>query len=330
MDENGSAIVQERLNPFSSKDHWRKDKWMAKLNHLRLIQFRAAYNLPVHAAVENGIFARHGLEVEVAYTPGSDFLIAALQDGKFEVGHPAADDVVAAVESKTGCDLFLFMGLHSGLLSLVAAPGYGDVQSLRGQTLGVDSRHTGFVFLLEKFLRSRGFSSQDYHLVEIGGWEFRYRALLENKIAATLLTSPYIEDAIDSGCHLLARDKEIQPVYQATCGATSRAWAREHQALLVSYLKAYLEATRWCFDAANGDGCLRLLKQHMGIDEKRAAIALARLLDPQHGLSPKAALNISGLAAVLELRAEMGRLGAPVPPVDRYIDLSYYRKAVGT
>jgi ABC-type nitrate/sulfonate/bicarbonate transport system substrate-binding protein len=300
---------------------------MADLHYLRLIQFRAAYNLPVHAAVENGIFARHGVEVEVAYTPGSDFLIAALQDGKFEIGHPAADDVVAAVERKADCDLFLFMGLHSGLLSLVAAPEYPSVESLRGQTLGVDSRHTGFVFLLEKFLRSAGFSSQDYSLIEIGGWEFRYRALLEKKIAATLLTSPYIEDAVDSGCHLLARDREIQPIYQATCGAASRAWARNHEALLVSYLKAYLVATRWCFDPANHEACLRLLKQHMALDEKRGAIALASILDPRHGLYPDAALNIPGVAAALELRAEMGFLTVPPPAVDKYIDPSYYRKA---
>jgi ABC-type nitrate/sulfonate/bicarbonate transport system substrate-binding protein len=303
---------------------------MANLNHLRLIQFRAAYNLPVQAAVENGIFARHGLEVEAAYTPGSDFLIAALEGGKFEIGHPAADDVVAAVEGKADCDLFLFMGLHSGLLSLVAGPEYGDVETLREQTLGVDSRNTGFVFLLEKFLRSRGFSPEDYRLAEIGGWEFRYRALLEKKIAATLLTSPYTEDAVESGCHLLARDREIQPVYQATCGAARRAWARDQEALLVSYLKAYLEATRWCFDPANRDGCLRLLRKHMGLDEKRSAIALAAILDRQHGLYSDAALNIPGLTAVLELRAEMGRLAAPLPAVDRYIDLSYYRKAVAT
>jgi ABC-type nitrate/sulfonate/bicarbonate transport system substrate-binding protein len=298
--------------------------------NLRLIQFRAAYNLPVHAAVENGIFARHSLEVEVAYTPGSDFLIAALQDGKFEIGHPAADDVVAAREAKADSDIFIFMGLHSGLLSLVAAPQYPRIQSLRGQTLGVDSRHTGFVFLLEKFLRSRGFSPQDYSLVEIGGWEFRYRALLEKKIAATLLTSPYIEDAVESGCHLLARDWEIQPVYQATCGAASRAWASDHEALLVSYLKAYVEATRWCFDFANRDSCLRLLKQHMGLEEKRGAIALASILDARHGLYPDAALNIPGLAAVIELRAEMGRLATPLPVVEKYIDLSYYKKAVAT
>src|SRR5215475_8978301 len=301
---------------------------MAALSHLRLIQFRAAYNLPVHVAGEHGIFAKQGLEVEVTYTPGSDFLIGALQDAKFEIGHPAADDVVAAVETKAGCDLFLFMGLHSGLLSLVAAPGYADLQNLRGQTLGVDSRNTGFVFLLEKFLRSRDFSPEDYSLVEIGGWEFRHRELLEKKIAATLLTSPYTEDAVDSGCHLLARDWEIQPVYQATCGAASRRWARDHEKLLVQYLKAYLEATRWCFDSANRDVCLRLLNQHMGLDDKRGAITMERLLDPRHGLYPDVALNVPGVAAALDLRAEMGRLTTPLPAVDRYIDLSYYREAL--
>jgi hypothetical protein len=30
----------------------------------------------------------------------------------------------------------------------------------------------------------------------------------------------------------------------------------------------------------------------------------------------------------LELRAEMGFIGRPLPPVDKYVDLSYYREAV--
>ena len=33
---------------------------MANVTRLRLIQFRAGYNLPVHAGPEKGIFERHG------------------------------------------------------------------------------------------------------------------------------------------------------------------------------------------------------------------------------------------------------------------------------
>jgi ABC-type nitrate/sulfonate/bicarbonate transport system substrate-binding protein len=307
---------------------------MAPLDHLRLLQFRAGYNLPVHAAVEHGIFATHDLEVEVAYTPGSDYLIEALQTGKCEIAHPAADDLVAAVESKSHennpeVDLFLFMGLHSGLLSLIAAPEYPDVESLRGKLLGVDSRRTGFVLLLEKFLRSKGFGLADYRLVEIGGWEFRYRALLDKQIAATLLTSPFVSDALASGCRLLAHGDDILPVYQATCGAARKAWARDHGEILVRYIRAYLAATRWCFNPSNRRACWDLLKKYSGLDEKRAENTLATLLDPDRGLYPDAELKIPGLTAVLALRAEMGHLQPPLPPAEKYIDLSYYQRAVG-
>ena len=41
---------------------------MANVTRLRLIQFRAGYNLPVHAGREKGIFEWHGLDIEIAYT----------------------------------------------------------------------------------------------------------------------------------------------------------------------------------------------------------------------------------------------------------------------
>jgi hypothetical protein len=55
---------------------------------------------------------------------------------------------------------------------------------------------------------------------------------------------------------------------------------------------------------------------------------LGALLDPAHGLYRKAALNISGVAAALDLRADLGYLARPVPPMERFIDLSYYHEAL--
>src|SRR5690606_40174888 len=52
---------------------------------LKLIQFRAAYNLPVHAGIETGIFARHGLALETAYTPGSLYISRALKEGEYDI-----------------------------------------------------------------------------------------------------------------------------------------------------------------------------------------------------------------------------------------------------
>jgi ABC-type nitrate/sulfonate/bicarbonate transport system substrate-binding protein len=286
---------------------------MGSLRRLRLIQFKAGYNLPVHVGREKGIFERHGLEIDFAYTPGSLYLAETLRKGEFEIGHTGADDVIADVEDYGGAPsgLFLFMGLHSGLLSLVGAPGMNTVESLRGETLAVDARASGFVFILEKLLRSEGFTRAEYDFVEVGGWEKRYEGLLERKFAATLLTPPFVGNALERGCHLLARGDQIVPCYQATGGAAKRSWATKHRNLLVSYIRAHIEATRWCFKPKNRSQSIELLGKHNGIQGQAAENTLDALLDPGYGTYPKAELNLSGLEAVLELRGGDGFSQSP-------------------
>jgi ABC-type nitrate/sulfonate/bicarbonate transport system substrate-binding protein len=305
---------------------------MANVTRLRLIQFRAGYNLPVHAGREKGIFERHGLDIEIVYTPGSLYLSEALRKGEFEIGHTGADDIVADVEDFGGgpSGLFIFMGLHSGLLSIVGAPGMTAVESLRGKELAVDARASGFVFILEKLLRSKGFGPEDYRFVEIGGVDKRYHALVEGKVAGTLLLPPFVGNAVTCGCHVLARGDQIISCYQGTVGAAKRSWAENNRELLISYIRAYVEATQWCFDTNNRASCLELLATHNGIEGKAAEETLDALLDSDYGMYPKADLNLPGLRAVIELRAEMGYLKQPLPLEQKYIDLSYYNGAVET
>ena len=61
---------------------------MAGVTKLKLIQFSAGYNLPVHADREQGIFARHGLDIEITYTPGSLYISDALRKGSSKSGIP--------------------------------------------------------------------------------------------------------------------------------------------------------------------------------------------------------------------------------------------------
>jgi ABC-type nitrate/sulfonate/bicarbonate transport system substrate-binding protein len=294
---------------------------------LKLIQFRAAYNVPVHVGMETGIFARHGLALETSYTPGSLYISQALREGQYDIGHTGADDVIAAVEND-GSDLFIFMGLHSGLFALVGAPDCTSVEALLGRSIGVDAKTSGFVFVLERMLHVRGFVRSNYQLIEIGGWESRYRALLGGKIAATLLTEPFVLNALEAGCHLLARDFEMIASYQGTCGVASRGWAKENPDRLVRYIRAYAEATRWCFERPNRRACLDILARYNEIEGTAAEYTLEALLHPKHGLYPNAVVNRAGVTAALELRAELGYLPHPIPSLEKYVDLSYHQKAL--
>ena len=297
---------------------------------LRLLQFRAAYNLPVHAGIEAGIFSRHGLALELSYTRGSLYTSQALKERRCDIAHTGADDIIADVESDAGSDLFMFMGLHSGLFSLVGAPDCPSIAALAGRIIGVDAKASGFALVLEGTLRSRGFVEEDYRPMEVGGWEHRYAALTEGRISATLLTQPFIRTALAAGCHLLARDFEMIPTYQGTCGAASRRWAAQHSDQLTNYIRAYAQATRWCFEPGNRRSCLDMLARYNDVDGEAAEDTLNELLDPARGLYPDAGLNLAGVSAAVELRADLNYLARPVPAPEKYTDLSYYRKAVSS
>jgi hypothetical protein len=89
-----------------------------------------------------------------------------------------------------------------------------------------------------------------------------------------------------------------------------------------------VEATQWCFARPNRQACLDILARRNDIHGRAAGFTLDALLDPEHGLYPKAALNLSGVTAALALRAELGYLARPILLVEKYVDLAYYNKAV--
>src|SRR3954452_6212396 len=134
--------------------------------------FRAAYNLPVTLGMERGVFARHGLDIDLAYTRGSLMTTESLLSGEREVGVLAADDVVYEVERR-GADLFIFLGLNGGILRLMARPGISDARQLVGGKLGVDDPASGFALVAHKLLRGMGLSQADYQTVACGGAEAR-------------------------------------------------------------------------------------------------------------------------------------------------------------
>src|SRR3954463_13884919 len=92
--------------------------------------FRAAYNLPVTLGMERGVFARHGLDIDLAYTRGSLMTTESLLSGERQVGVLAADDVVYEVERR-GADLFIFLGLNGGILRVIGRAGKSDARHLR-------------------------------------------------------------------------------------------------------------------------------------------------------------------------------------------------------
>ena len=65
-----------------------------------------------------------------------------------------------------------------------------------------------------------------------------------------------------------------------------------------------------------------------GLSEEVAAKRLAQEMNPATATVPKAAIDVKGIEVVVQLRAEAGLLKIPLPPAEKYYDMTYYNRAV--
>lgn len=287
------------------------------MRRLKVILFRAAYNLPVTAGIARGVFARHGLELDITYTRGSQMVTQSLLGGACDLGVLAADDVVYEVETHAA-DLGIFMGLHGGILQLIARPGITSARDLKGARLGVDDPASGFALVAHRILRRMGLAPSDYATLAMGGHEPRARALGEGKIDLALSTPPFSLELLERGFTLLARAHEHVPRYQASCGVATRAWARANSAALRAYVDAYRESLAWTLDPVNRAAGIDRLANEFGLAPPIAAATFDALADRDDGLYPDARIDLQGIGTVLALREEAGLLRPPLPDPAKY------------
>jgi ABC-type nitrate/sulfonate/bicarbonate transport system substrate-binding protein len=154
--------------------------------------FPGVQNLPLFAGHAKGFFAKHGLKIELQFTPNSQALRDGLAAGDFEIAHAAVDNAVAMVET-AGVDVVVVMGGSSGLNELFAQPGIRAVADLRGKTVIVDAPDTAYALQLQKILLTHGLvAGRDYTVKPVGGTFQRVAAMRENQeYAASMLNPPF-------------------------------------------------------------------------------------------------------------------------------------------
>ena len=296
---------------------------------LRVNVFPTAKMLPFLLGNERGTFAKRDIKVELQFTENSTTQRAALAGGTADIVHSAVDNAVAMVET-AGNDVVIVMGGDSGSNEFIVRPELNRFDDVRGHTLVVDATNTAFALQAKKILLQHGLKEGvDYRIKAIGRGAQRIEAMAADKEnAAAIMNPPFSVQAVQMGMKSLGRTVDLLGPYQAAGVFVMRQWGRENAQLLERYLASYVEALRGVFDPANRADCIRLLMAQLKLSREEAEATFALLLDPKIGYVRDAKLDLEGFKATLALRAEMENKSAVVPASDKYLDLSYYRRAM--
>ena len=295
---------------------------------VRVNSFPNAKALPLHAGVAQGIFAKHGLALQLSFTENSTKQREGLAAGEFDLVHSAVDNAVAMVETAKK-DVVIVTGGDSGMNEFFVQAYVRSFADLRGRKLVVDAPNTAYAIQAKKILLKHGLKDgTDYTVVPVGRGELRLKAMAENSdYAAAILNLPFTIQAEQLGMKSLGNTVDILGPYQANGAYALRAWVGSHGALLERYIAAYVESLRWVRRLENQAACVAILMDKLKIDRDVAERTYRLLVDPVRGFTPDAAFDTEGFRNLLALRAEIEGGSAPQP--EKYLDLSYYRRAIG-
>jgi NitT/TauT family transport system substrate-binding protein len=295
---------------------------------VRLNTFPNAKALPFHAGIEKGIFARHGVALELSFTENSASQRAGLAAGRFDVAHAAVDNAVAMVDAAKK-DVVIVTGGDSGMNEFFVQAYIGSFADLRGRTLVVDAPNTAYAIQAKKILLKHGLAEGvDYRVVPVGRGGLRLKAMAGNRdYAAAILNLPFTIQAEQLGMKSLGNTVDMLGPYQANGAFALRAWTRSNGPLLERFIAAYIESLRWVRRPENRAACVTILMDKLAIPRDVAERSYAVLVDPVRGFTPDAAFDMEGFRNLLALRAEIeGKGGAR--SAESYLELSYYRRAL--
>ena len=315
-------VFAAMLVAFLPGPHMRADEL------LRVNVFPGPQHLALYVAKEKGLFAKRGLNVEISFTPNAKAQRDGLADGSIDIAQAAVDNAVAMVEVGKK-DVIIVAGGGNGMLNLFVRPEIKSYDDIRGKAVVVDSPDTAYAFVLYKMLALKGLKKADYGVFQGGDCMRRFNGIRNDpNNVAVLLNFP---------CNVLA-DREGYPnwgsaaealgAYQADGIWVMRDWARTHSDILVKYIEAIVEGLRWASKPENKAETAAIVGKVLKVAPDVAEKSVEGAVGPKGGLDKDARVNMAGFRNLLSLRSEM--TGGPELKPEKYLDLSYYDRALAT
>src|SRR5918995_5639165 len=195
-------------------------------------------------AQQEGLFKKHGVDVELIHIPSSSRGIQAILAG--EIAFSFMDGVNAAQANLKGANLALVAGAtNRQVFSLMAKPEFKRIADLKGKKIGItrvgSSTHTSALFALA----SAGLRTNDYQLLPLLEVPNIYTALAAGQIDAGVMSPPTNARAKRSGGFIeLMNVAKEGPEFVSVAVGTSRSYIKANEDFVRRVVRAYAEGVQ--------------------------------------------------------------------------------------
>jgi ABC-type nitrate/sulfonate/bicarbonate transport system substrate-binding protein len=215
----------------------------APVAHLRVpYSAIAGSTLVLPLARDAGLFAQHGLDVEVVSIPGSTVVVQSMLAGEIPISAVSSAAVVEA--DLAGADIPIIAGIVNRVVNvLYTVPAVQTAADLRGHRIGVPRLGDSSDFLTRYALRQQGLDPErDVSILQVGNNAEIVTAMQNGVIDGGIIGSPITIQARHLGYHQIL-DLGAQGIpYQHTTVNVVGSFLRSDEDVVRRFLQAYVEA----------------------------------------------------------------------------------------
>src|SRR5919106_3877549 len=216
-------------------------------------------------AKDEGIFRKHGLDVELIFLRGGQVAIQALTGGD----PPIVTIGNVIIANLQGHDIVLVGSVENSYdQSVFARPGTASrVEQLKGKRFGISgfgsATHNAALILFKKFYLE---PNKDVVFVPTGTGPERLAAMSSAKIDATFFNPSEVPQALKAGFVEIIQMADIGFEVQGSGLATSRSYIKANREVVEAALKAYVEGIHYVF--TNKASTVKSLTRYMRTDDQ--------------------------------------------------------------
>ncbi len=236
-------------------------------------KLRVAYTViaPTQATIwtakDLGLFAKHGLDVDLVLLVGAPLAVAALVGGETPIVHAGASAVVASNLQGSGAVL-VAGGANRFPYVLFVTDEIKRVEDLRGKKFGVSriggADSAAAVTVLNRF----GIKETDVTYVQAGSIPSRLAAMQTNALQATLLQAPETLKAKEIGLRALLDFTKLDVEWQQNGVATTRDYIKKKPDTVRRFIMAYVEGSH--YNLTNPKGAQKILQKYLAIKDPKS------------------------------------------------------------
>ncbi len=285
-------------------------------------------SLYLFVAERKGFFAREGIKLEsVLIEGGTDRMVAAIDEGKVDLAHSSTPYLISAVLK--GSNAVGIAGeVGNPVYTLIVRPEIASYADLRGKVIALSVAADTISITTRKLLAKHGVQDGEFKVKQLVGTPIRFACLKSGECAGVPLGQPADIEAVKAGFRRLGDTTEAVGNFQFQLIAAHRKWAAANPDKLVPFVRAVAEAFRFIRNPANREETIKLMIEQTGSSEEIARAVMALYFEPDRGVMPhQAEIDLKGLAQVIAFMGEAGELTAPLPPVERFVDLQFLKAA---